>query len=354
MSEDFIPRPDRIVLKPRHQQSALKGGPEFREALAGWFSANARDYPWRRTRDPYAILVSEVMLQQTQIPTVLGRGYFTRFLEVFPDVAALAVAEDAPLLKAWEGLGYYRRARMLRETARALMAGHGGVFPQDLPALLKLPGIGPYTAGALRAFAFGLPAVLVDGNISRVLARIMDFSGPVDATEGSKKIWAWAERLADPLRPEIHHAAMMELGQRICRPGVPDCQACPVARFCKTRKPEQLPLKSRKAVITAVDEHALWLRDAAGRVLLHHESGRRRTGLWKLPLRGSKECSQLPVIAVETYAITRYRVTLSVHDGRGNAAVPAPGDHWVAVGELDQLAMAAPFRRVLVRLLEDF
>jgi A/G-specific adenine glycosylase len=160
--------------------------------------------------------------------------------------------------------------------------------------------------------------------------------------------------LADPLRPEIHHAAMMELGQRICRPGVPDCQACPVARFCKTRKPEQLPLKSRKAVITAVDEHALWLRDAAGRVLLHHESGRRRTGLWKLPLRGSKECSQLPVIAVETYAITRYRVTLSVHDGRGNAAVPAPGDHWVAVGELDQLAMAAPFRRVLVRLLEDF
>ncbi|RPJ32619.1 MAG: A/G-specific adenine glycosylase, partial [Verrucomicrobiaceae bacterium] len=120
------------------------------------------------------------MLQQTQIATVLGKGYYTRFLAAFPDVETLAAADDAALLKAWEGLGYYRRARMLRETARAVIAEHGGRFPHELDALLKLPGIGRYTAGALRAFAFGLPAVLVDGNVSRVLSRLMDFSAAVD------------------------------------------------------------------------------------------------------------------------------------------------------------------------------
>jgi A/G-specific adenine glycosylase len=161
--------------------------------------------------------------------------------------------------------------------------------------------------------------------------------------------------LADDNQPRVHHAALMELGQTICRPGVPDCLACPVARFCRTSKPAALPVKGRKVVITAVDEHALWLRDAAGRVLMQHESGNRRTGLWKLPVRDAGEISHLPVIAEHVYAITRYRVNLRVHDGHSPGACfqPAAGEAWVETGRIAGLAMAAPFRRVLEGLLAD-
>lgn len=344
------------VLKPRHEVSALDEKPAFRNALARWFGKHAKDYPWRRTRDPYEVLVSEVMLQQTQIATVLGKGYYTRFLAAFPDMVALAAAEDAPLLKAWEGLGYYRRARMLRETARAVIAEHGGVFPADLEVLLKLPGIGRYTAGALRAFAFGVPAVVVDGNVSRVFARLMDCAEPIDDTAGIKRAWAWAEELADAKRPAVYHAALMELGQQVCRPGVPDCLGCPVARFCAASEPEFLPVKSRKIPITAMDEHALWLRDDAGRLLLHHEGGKRRTGLWKLPLREPAEIGHLPVLEEQGYSITRYRVTLRVHDGNAvdDSFQPCAGDSWVEPDQVTALAMAAPFRRVVERLLENF
>lgn len=344
------------MLKPPCAHDVLKDRKKFRNALVRWFGKEGRDYPWRRTRDPHSVLVSEVMLQQTQIATVLGKGYYERFLESFPDTPALAVAEDAGLLKAWEGLGYYRRVRMLRETARAVLANHGGEFPRELPELMKLPGIGRYTAGALRAFAFDLPAVVVDGNVARVLSRIMDFSEPVDTSAGLKQIWAWAGDLADEKRPAAYHAALMELGQVHCRPGVPDCLSCPVARFCRTNSPQDLPVKSRKTKITDVDEHALWLRDADGRLLLHHEGGKRRTGLWKLPTREADEIRHLPVLGEQRYAITRYRVNLRVHDGTalGSSIRLAVGEQWRAEGDLATLAMAAPFRRIVERLLEDF
>ena len=343
------------MLKPRCVKSALDSRTAFRNALSTWFAKHGKDYPWRRTRNPYEVLVSEMMLQQTQIATVLGKGYYTRFLAAFPDVETLAVADDAPLLKAWEGLGYYRRARMLRETARAVIAEHGGQFPQELDALLKLPGIGHYTAGALRAFAFGLPAVVVDGNVIRVLARLMDFQEPVDENAGLKRIQSWAEDLADPKRPRVYHSALMELGQTICKTATPDCMTCPVARFCSTKDASKIPLKARKVAVTQMDEHALWLRDAEGRLLLHHESGKRRTGLWKLPLRSAAEIANLPLLAEHRYTITRYRVNLRVHDGKAPGAVfhPAEGDAWVDPAEVPELAMAAPFRKVIERLLEE-
>jgi A/G-specific adenine glycosylase len=343
------------MLKPRLKCDAIKGRAAFREALARWFSANGKDYPWRRTREPYAILVSEVMLQQTQIATVLGRGFYTRFLETFPDVESLVAADDERLLKAWEGLGYYRRVRMLRETARAVIAEHGGTFPMELEALLKLPGVGRYTAGALRAFAADLPAVVVDGNVSRVLSRVMDFSGPVDDTAGRKRIWEWAEALADPNRPRVYHSALMELGQTVCRTGVPDCLNCPVAELCKTREPELLPVKRQKTVITAVDEHALWLKDRSGRLLLHREGGKRREGLWKLPTRDAAEISHLPVLDEHRYTITRYRVTLRVHDGArvGESFRPGDGEVWQDMDDVLALAMPSPFRRAIMRLLGE-
>jgi A/G-specific adenine glycosylase len=221
---------------------------------------------------------------------------------------------------------------------------------------MALPGIGRYTAGALRAFAFGLPAVLVDGNVSRVIARLMDFSEPVDAPAGTRQVWEWAGQLADADRPHSHHAAIMELGQTHCRPGAPDCLQCPVARFCRCARPAELPVKSRKATITAIAEHAVWLRRADGRILLHHESGKRRTGLWKLPLREADKVAHLPVLAEQIYPITRYRVTLRVHDARGAKPRVAPreGDAWIAPDDLDALPLAAPFKRVLARLMDDF
>lgn len=343
----------RIMLKPRMTSGAIEGREAFGDALAAWFGETGRDYPWRRTREPYEILISEVMLQQTQIGTVLGKGFYTRFLEAFPDVEALACAQDEELLKAWEGLGYYRRVRMLRETARALLATHGGEFPTGLEDLMKLPGVGRYTAGALRAFAFDLPAVVVDGNVSRVLSRVMDFSRAIDDTAGQKRMWDWAEILAESQRPRVYHAALMELGQRICRPGVPDCLGCPVAAFCKTREPECLPVKRLKTVITAVDEHALWLRDDAGRVLMHREGGKRREGLWKLPTREAGALAALPVLVEHGYAITRYRVRLQVHDGeawQGDFQL-AEGESWQELEDVLALAMPSPFRRVIERLL---
>ncbi len=341
------------MLKPKLKSDALRGRVAFREALAMWFSNSGKDYPWRRTREPYAILISEVMLQQTQIATVLGRGYYTRFLETFPDVESLSVATDDGLLKAWEGLGYYRRVRMLRETARAVIAEHGGRFPQELEALMNLPGVGRYTAGALRAFAFDLPAVVVDGNVARVLSRLMDFSEPVDSTEGQKQIWSWAEVLADPDRPQIYHSALMELGQTRCRPGVPDCLGCPVAGFCKTREPERLPVKRQKTAISALDEHALWLLDTKGRLLLHREGGKRREGLWKLPTREAAEISSLPVLDVSLYTITRYRVTLRVHDGSCSDVQAGRDEVWQDAEAVLSLAMPSPFRRVIGRLLAE-
>lgn len=343
------------MLKPKMKSDAMKGRAAFREALAAWFTKNGKDYPWRRTREPYAILISEVMLQQTQIATVLGRGFYTRFLETFPNVESLAAAEDERLLKSWEGLGYYRRVRMLRETARAVIAEHGGEFPRELEALMKLPGVGRYTAGALRAFAFDSQAAVVDGNVARVLSRVMDFPSPVDDTAGQKQMWEWAEALADPERPRIYNSALMELGQKICRPGVPDCLGCPVALFCKTSEPELLPVKRQKTTITAVDEHALWLRDKKGRLLLHREGGKRREGLWKLPTREASAISNLPVLAEHRYTITRYRVTLRVHDGAGIGKNPHPAtdEIWQDAADVLALAMPSPFRRVIERLLAE-
>ncbi|MFT3991115.1 MAG: A/G-specific adenine glycosylase [Luteolibacter sp.] len=343
------------MLKPRCQINALRAKDAFHGALVDWFSRNAKDYPWRRTTNPYEILVSEVMLQQTQIATVLGRGFYHRFLEVFPDVETLAEAGDEPLLKAWEGLGYYRRARMLRDTARAVISRHDGRFPTEPEVLQELPGIGRYTVGALRAFAFGLPAVLVDGNVARVLSRLFDEKNAVDDGPGLKRIWRLAEELADHARPRAYHAALMELGQTICRPGVPDCLSCPVSGFCETREPEKLPVKKPKTTITEVDEHAVWILDAQGRLLLHRESGKRRQGLWKLPTRSAEEIGELPVLAELRYTITRYRVTLKVHDGGDvpHSFSKQEDEWWISLDEVLGLAMPAPFRRVIVRLFEE-
>ncbi|MFN4873053.1 MAG: A/G-specific adenine glycosylase [Akkermansiaceae bacterium] len=341
--------------KPRFKISALAAKTKFRKALADWFLRVGKDYPWRRTCEPYPILVSEMMLQQTQIATVLGKGYYTRFLEKFPDIESLAKADDESLLKAWEGLGYYRRARMLRETARAVLEKHDGRFPEDEAVLLDLPGIGPYTAAALMAFAFGTPSGLVDGNVSRVLSRMMADASPIDEQAVIRKHREWALALCDPTSPGIHHHAMMELGQTICRPGRPACEMCPVASYCQCTEPEKLPIKKPSVAITSVEEYAIFKRDPSGRVLLHQESGNRRNGLWKFPLRSRKDCEDLEEIYAATYAITRYRVCLKVFISVANQSlILMPGDSWVEPDRFNQLPLAAPFRKALDAICSDF
>lgn len=334
------------------KRDVIRSRVAFRKALGAWFAAVGKDYPWRRTRDPYAILVSEVMLQQTQLATVLGRDYYGRFLAGFPTVAALAAADDERLLKAWEGLGYYRRARLLRDTARAVVANHGGRFPEAWEDLLALPGVGRYTAGAVRAFAFGLPGAVVDGNVIRVLARLLDFREPVDDTAGRKQLEEWAELLEDAADPRVYNSALMELGQTHCRPGMPACDRCPVAEFCRATTPATLPVKRQRTTITEVTEHALWRRDRRGRVLLVCQEGRRRTGMWQLPLREAVAVAGWPVVAEQRYTITRYRVRLWVHQAPATVR-PTGAETWVEVSELARLPMPSPFRRVVEELLGE-
>jgi len=343
------------LLKPRFEVSPLEAKPEFRRALGDWFEREGKDYPWRRTREPYPVLVSEIMLQQTQVATVLSKGYYTRFLQRFPDLQSLAEVDDEGLLKAWEGLGYYRRARMLRETARTILKSHQGIFPETEAELLALPGVGPYTAAALMAFAFEQRSGLVDGNVSRIFARLLDDTSLIDSGITIKRHRQCALELCDPLRPSRHHHAMMELGQNICRPGLPACESCPVARFCQCSEPSQLPNKKPRGSITQIEEHAIWARDSDGRVLIQMESGKRRNGLWKLPLRSAEECSDFKKIYEAMYAITRYRVSLKVYAISSSQSVSLQTDEeWITPDRISELPVAAPFRKAMGILLQDF
>jgi len=335
--------------KPIASHDALEDVDAFRDAVIEWFDATGRHYPWRATTDPYAILVSELMLQQTRVETVLERRYFERWLEQFPDPATLAAASDDEILKAWEGLGYYRRARHLRETARRIVEDHGGVFPEEPELIRGLPGVGDYTVGAVLAFAFDRPAAMIDGNVARVLARLFAFRESVDDLPGKRQLRQWSERLVDPARARRFQSGLMEIGQRICRARQPLCWECPVAAFCATRTPEELPVKRERIAIEEVEEHTGYFRDDSGAVYLCREDGGRRVGLWRLPLVSESERSAGTLLLRFAYPITRYRVLLHVHQLRSGGPLPV-GGRWVSAGELETLALASPSRKALDRL----
>ncbi|MDY3281818.1 A/G-specific adenine glycosylase [Dysosmobacter sp.] len=259
----------------------------LRRPLLDWFRSNARDLPWRRTRDPYRIWVSEIMLQQTRVAAVLG--YYARFLEAFPTVEALAGAPEERLMKLWEGLGYYSRARNLQKAAAAVCEQYGGQFPADYDALLALPGIGEYTAGAIASAAFGLPAPAVDGNVLRVLARLHDDRSDI----ADPKTRQAARAAVASAMPEseadrrIFNQALMELGATVCVPnGPPRCEVCPAAELCLGRLrgtaealPVKAPKKARQAeemtVLVVLREGQAALRRRPGTGLL--------AGLWEFP-----------------------------------------------------------------------
>jgi len=330
----------------------------FQSALTEWFRAEGRDYPWRRTRDPYAILVSEAMLQQTQIATVLGRGYYSRWMEAFPGWKELAAASEEEILKQWEGLGYYNRARNLRKAASIVSTEHGGRAPDCLDTLLSLPGVGRYTAGAVMSFAFNKRAAIVDGNVSRVFSRLFACPEPIDTPAGLRLAWERAEALTPESEVRLYNSAVMELGQRICTRQSPSCGICPVSRWCRARREGEetaYPVKKGGKVITAREEMVL-LAVRGGKVWLCAESGTRRKGLWRLPELAEEEASDLVEIFRFDYAITRYRVTLRVFL---SAAGPDPlvggaEAGWFSLASERNLPpLGSPYRRVLRKFSEN-
>lgn len=223
---------------------------EIRKALAQWYEHNKRILPWRETHDPYNIWISEVILQQTRV--VQGYDYYLRFIERFPDVKTLAEAQEDEVLRLWQGLGYYSRARNMHTAAHQIMEIHGGIFPQNPQDVRQLKGIGDYTTAAICSFAYNTPIAVVDGNVYRVLSRLTGCETPIDSTKGKKHYAQIAQELLDEQNAAVHNQAMMELGALQCVPGKPNCSLCPLAIWCASAGKELatlLPVKEKKTKI---------------------------------------------------------------------------------------------------------
>jgi len=310
---------------------------DLHRRLHGWFRRHGRDLPWRRTRDPYAILVSEFMLQQTTVAAVIP--YFERWMAAFPDVAALAAAEDEQVLHLWQGLGYYSRARNLLRAAREVVSAHAGVIPDDVKSLRQLPGIGPYTAAAVAAFAFDQCVPVLDANIIRVVARLVDYQKPIASTSAKISLESFASELLPARGGRLHTSAIMELGALVCRSGQPDCPACPVREFCRAVKPENIPRKPTRQP-TLFERDLRVIAQRSGNVYLVPSEGPRWRGLWVLP-RATREGAPVFELA---YVVTRHRIHLEVFRERPRAG-------WTAFSPDSLPPMPTPHRRALTKLL---
>lgn len=337
--------------------------------LGAWFDKAQRALPWRETSDPYAIWVSEVMLQQTRVATVLS--YYPRFLERFPTVRALAEAEVDEVLGAWSGLGYYRRARFLHLGAREIVTRYGGEMPEEAKELRRVPGIGAYTAGAISSIAFGKREALVDGNVARVLARVFALELDIRSTEGDRALWRLASDLVPEDAPGKHNEALMELGATICLPRAPRCLICPLRDLCKAKeegRQEELPVVAKKKAPIVVQMAALLCR-RGDRILL----GKRPdeglfAGMWEPPmieldegeeptealskalgraLEGAEEIE--PLRHILTHRELRLRViSAKLRGGR----LPAPGGGylqwaWVGEEELSERGVSSLAKKVM-------
>ncbi len=347
----------------------------LRRRLLAWYRRHRRDLPWRRTSDPYAVWVSEIMLQQTQVATVVP--YFERFLAAFPSIIALAEADERDVLRLWEGLGYYRRARQMHRAARLLVAEHQAVFPRDLAIVRKLPGIGRYTAGAIVSIAFDLPAPILEANTVRLLSRLIGFRGDTSSVAGQNVLWQTAELLLPRRGCGELNQALMELGSLVCAPRTPDCQHCPLISLCAARRlgeQERIPRLRAKPCIESVREAAivLWRGD---RVLLRQRTaGERWAGLWdflRFPLVSSNEPALDPElcagirrqtglrarphehIATLKHGVTRFRITLDCYHARcqpGRAKLAAGNWQWLRPHELVDIPLSVTGRK-LARLI---
>jgi A/G-specific adenine glycosylase len=320
----------------------------IRSALREWFAANGRHLPWREAPTPYAVLVSEFMLQQTQVATVVP--FFQRWMAKFPDIVSLAAAEEDAVLAAWQGLGYYSRARNLHAAARAILANHSGQVPDEPETLQKLPGVGAYSAGAIASFAFDRPVATVDANIARVLARIGNIETLIDSSAGRKAVWSLAESLLPETGGRLHTSALMELGALVCTPRRPQCLMCPVREDCRATAPESLPVKAPRRATESLTEHAAWIEESDC-ILLERQTGKRATGLWKLPALENREAERKDAIFSTVYGFTHHRIRLEVYRAAPPEAVPETRKWFPKNGVLDQAALVRAHRRALEALL---
>lgn len=333
--------------------------PELPTKLLRWFDRAQRDLPWRRTRDPYAIWISEVMLQQTQVTTVIP--YFERFLLRFPTLTALAAAPLTEVLSLWSGLGYYSRARNLHRAAGVIVAEHGGALPASVGALLALPGFGRYTAGAVASIAFGIQAPLVDGNVSRVFTRVF----ALDQPKREKRIWELATELVPARRPGDFNQALMELGATLCLPTAPRCPSCPVRADCQALaqgRVDQLPPPKVRAPRKLLRLSVAVCRRGPRLLVMRREDGGLFGGLWELPSAAPDQLAALlgsqgaigARLGTVSRTLTHRELTLELWSARASPGLEAPAGYqavrWVTAGQLLELGISAATRAVIKKL----
>jgi len=346
-----------------------------RRLLLDWFAAHGRDLPWRRDYAPWPVLVSEIMLQQTQMDRVVP--FFTRFLDRFPTPASLAAAPEEEVLKLWEGLGYYARARNLQAAARAVAREHGGRVPRDPAALRALPGIGPYTAAAVASIAFGQDAPLVDANVERVLARVFDVDESLATARGKRRITALAAELLPPGRARDFNQALMELGALVCAKA-PRCGDCPLAGMCEARRLDitaERPVRAPRKAISHLDVCTGVLAHQGHIFVQKRPAPGVWAGLWELPggriepgetpeaavVREFREETEFDVRVAEplglvkhgytTYAVSLHCFLLTLQNGRTDPVLhAADAFRWADATDLAGLAFPAGHRKLLDRL----
>ena len=343
----------------------------FRRRLTRWFARHARDLPWRRTSDPYAIWVSEVMLQQTQVATV--EAYYQRFLRRFPNVASLAAASEQEVLRMWEGLGYYRRARSLHRAARQVVNELNGRFPRDIHDVLSLPGVGRYTAGAILSIALDQRHPILETNTTRLLCRLLAYRGNPADSDGQHLFWSFAEQILPRRRVGLFNQALMELGSLVCVPRKPACNNCPVRTHCAAHAQglqASIPVTAKKVSYKALREAAVVVR-RCGKVLLRRcGPDERWAGLWDFPRfqiatrqaarlqielrRKTRDLTGIDIQPAEhvttiKHGVTRYRITLECYTAAYDARVhrrQRVEQKWVSWAALDTYPLSVTGRKI--------
>jgi A/G-specific adenine glycosylase len=349
----------------------------FSQKLLDWYATHARELPWRGHPDPYAIWISEIMLQQTRVETVIP--YFQKWMTRFPSVVELADAPQQAVLNLWEGLGYYARARNLHQAAGIIVQDFGGKLPSDAQTLQTLPGIGRYTAAAIASIAFGQDEAALDGNIRRVLARVFNVDVPARSTAGERLLWQIAAKNLPPGAASEYNQAIMDLGATICTPTAPNCDKCPVANLCQARElgtQEERPVKKAKSPLPHHTVTAAVLRHNGQVFIAQRPNKGLLGGMWEFPGGKTKPgekltaclkreiCEELGVdievgspFGIYEHAYTHFKITLHAFECRLKNGDPIPHEHqdirWVKPTELHDFPMGKIDRQIAKRILNE-
>lgn len=330
--------------------------PDFGKTVVAWQRRHGRHtLPWQNTRDPYRVWLSEIMLQQTQVATVLG--YYERFLARWPAVTDLAAATLDEVLAQWAGLGYYSRARNLHACARAVAGQHGGEFPRTAAGLQTLPGIGRSTAAAVAAFCFGERVAILDGNVKRVLGRVLAFDGDLASSAAEKRLWDHATELLPEHHVDRYTQGLMDLGATVCTARSPDCLLCPVQPLCRAQNagdPTRFPIKTKKLKRGRRENWWLWVENRDGQILLQQRpSSGVWAGLWTLPMFDDEAGAHAALTGAQPQVLPRIEHALThfdwvLHTLRAEVdGSTAPEGTWVARENLSHYALPAPLKKLI-------